>query len=870
MSMDKGSRERAIFGIVALGMVVGIVGHGVREHALPKRAPKLAKAAEMGSFWLDRLTYPTGHFSPSWQAEAAAQLRKVPRGTPDGAHLTRAKVATALDPLRFTPLGPRPLLGGGSGPGGFAGRVNAVVAHPTDEAIAWLGADGGGIWKTTNCCDAATTWRITTDGIPEIRSSAIGDLAIDPNNPDVLYAGTGDLRFGSFSFGANGVLKSSDGGETWQVKGAEVFNPFYPPSANGFPQYQAIGKVAVDPNDSNKVVAGTKTGLFLSYDAGESWTGPCLANGFTAQRQDTTGLLMRDVGASTEIIVAIGTRGFETPVQPNLNQNGANGIWRATMPAAGCPADFVAISRPDNGWPAGTAQGAPTPANPLGRIDLAMAPSDDRVLYAQVAEIDPGSPSILGVWRSADAGMSWTQVQVGDISGAGTQSWYNAGMAVSPTDPNTVFLSALFTFRSTAGGSAFVNTGTTPHVDHHGRAFVAGDPNRLLIGTDGGVYYTADALATPPTWVSLNATLNTIEFYSGGLTANFATAASSGAVGGAQDNSSMVSTWTGGNFGPQAWNVRYGGDGIFATIEPLLGNRWYYSSQSGDIRVTASAQGTATASAAPSAWGGDTKSFLTNFDLYRFGGESSGCPAATGCGRIIAGSNRVWESVTGGVPTSGWKPNSPVLTKGTLGGRSFINQVAYATSTPTVAIAGTNDGNVAIGFNLGQDIAGSANWVNVTGGNAVLPNRPVLDVFLDPADPRVGYAAVGGFDQNTPATPGRIFQVTCTADCATFTWRNVSGNLPNIPANSVIVNPNLPQQVFAGTDWGLFYTNDIEADPVVWRQHAGLPSVMIWDMTYDRGFTTLAVWTRSRGAWVWPLPVVIDDLFADGFEAQGL
>ncbi|HQX24996.1 MAG TPA: hypothetical protein PLE37_08470, partial [Pseudomonadota bacterium] len=98
-------------------------------------------------------------------------------------------------------------------------------------------------------------------------------------------------------------------------------------------------------------------------------------------------------------------------------------------------------------------------------------------------------------------------------------------------------------------------------------------------------------------------------------------------------------------------------------------------------------------------------------------------------------------------------------------------------------------------------------------------------------------------------------------------WRNVSGNLPNIPANSVIVNPNIPRQVFAGTDWGLYYTDDIGADPVVWQKHAGLPSVMVWDLSFDRGFTTLAAWTRSRGAWVWPLPVLSDALFADGFEA---
>ncbi|MGE3105624.1 MAG: WD40/YVTN/BNR-like repeat-containing protein [Lysobacterales bacterium] len=854
-----------------LGMLFGIGGLiaiGLIARPATESSDKSALVADMGDFWVNRATYPTGHYNPAWQVAAATQMRTMASATPAGIDLRRS--LNALDPLQFTALGPRPLV---SGSQATAGRVNVVIGHPGDASIAWLGADGGGIWKTNNCCDANTSWTIKTD-IPTIQASAISDMTLDPNDPNVLYAATGDLRFGSFSFGSNGVLKSTDGGETWVVKGEAEFNPFFPPSAGGFPQYQAIGQVEVDPNDGNKVIVGTKTGLWLSFDGGDQWTGPCLTNTFTSQRQDITGIVLRDNGLSTQIIAAVGTRGFETPVQPDLNQNGANGVYRGTMPASGCPLDFALVSRGDNGWPAGSGGGVPIPTNTLGRIDLAIAPSDSNVIYAQVAKVDAGSPVILGVWRSGDAGDSWQQTTVGDIPGAGTQSWYNAGLTVSPIDPNNVILSAFATFRSSNGGSGWSNLGSVPDVDHHGRSFVASDPNRLLIGTDGGVFYTANAQASPPTWISLNNTLNTIEFYSGGISANFGTANSSGAVGGAQDNSMMVSSWSNGNFAAQSWAVRNGGDGFFGTIEPILGQRWYYSSQNGNIRVTSTAQGTGTVGAAPSGWAADRKSFLTNFDLYRFGGESTGCPAATGCGHIIAGSFRVWESVSGGSPTSSWVPNSPDLTKGTsvpgnLGQRAFINQVAYALSTPTVAIAGTNDGNVAIGFGLGQNLANSATWVALADGNAVLPNRPVLDVFLDPVDPLIGYAAIGGFAANTPGRPGHVYQVTCTAGCASFAWRDVSGNLPDIPANSVIVNPNLPSQVFVGTDWGLFFTDDIDAAVPVWAKHAGLPSVMVWDLTVDRGFTTLAAWTRSRGAWVWPLPTELpnpDVLFRDGFE----
>ena len=203
-------------------------------------------------------------------------------------------------------------------------------------------------------------------------------------------------------------------------------------------------------------------------------------------------------------------------------------------------------------------------------------------------------------------------------------------------------------------------------------------------------------------------------------------------------------------------------------------------------------------------------------------------------------------------------PANQNMTKQTLGNRSFINQVKYSPKWSSQAIVGTNDGNVWIGFNLGTGTPNQANWVNVTGNNTVLPNRPVLGIALDASTPNAtlatGYASIGGFNANTPTTPGHIYQVTCTATCATFTWADKSGNLPDIPADSVIVNPNIPQQVFAGTDWGVYYTDDITvASPTWYRFENGMPHAMIWDLQIDRGATTLSAWTRSRGAYVYPL-----------------
>src|SRR4029077_11990265 len=141
-----------------------------------------------------------------------------------------------------------------------------------------------------------------------------------------------------------------------------------------------------------------------------------------------------------------------------------------------------------------------------------------------------------------------------------------------------------------------------------------------------------------------------------------------------------------------------------------------------------------------------------------------------GCGHLVVGSTRGWETIAGGKATmngeSWYVTNNPTtqnMTKQTLGNRSFINQVKYSPKYQSVAIVGTNDANVWIGFNLCTGVQAQANWVYVTGSNTVLPLRPVVGITLDPSVPSVdvpvGYAAVGGFNANTPTQPGHIFQV---------------------------------------------------------------------------------------------------------------
>ncbi len=918
---------RLLFALLfcSLGILLALTGvmqHDQQYVARAKDMPVLGDKGEdldrLETDWSNRLTYPTGIFNPEWVRQAAEQDETISRGIPAGAQLSRRNSTSALTLSNsgFTALGPAPLhMTGCSGCydyGNTSGRVNSIAIDPTTTTngsiVAYIGTVGGGVWKTTNCCSSTTTWNVLTDS-SLISTTSIDSVVIDPNDHNTIYAGTGDLNYGSFSMGSQGILKSTDGGANWTVLGASVFGAALPEPAGQFPQYQAVGKVRVDPNNSSNIVAGTKTGLYFSYDAGQNWTGPCTTNNFSTQRQDITGLELTNIGGITRIIAAVGVRGFATTVQYNLNQNGANGIYQANMPASGCPASFTPITTNANGWTGlnattGTAYVNSTTGNQIGRIDIAVAPSNSNYIYAQLQAITPQSSCSnangcqLGAYRSTDGGVTWTQIpgstgaSLQDCAASSadySQNWYDQGIAIDPTNPDRAFFDTFeiwFWDGSTPATSALpwndLTCGyNTPnngvHVDQHALAFVPGSSSILLAGNDGGVHGTTNANlttgGTDPTWFNMDTGLNTIEFYSGDISGNFASSATPQADGGAQDNGAASVSFAGSPTGPVQWQNGKGGDGFSGQIDPIgTGSslRFWQGNNGGVLSrcVSNCTASGASWSSKSGGWGSEQQSFILPINLFH-GGIAGGddCPTSGptgGCGHLIAGTTRVWETITGNAAsTVSWYVTNnftaPDLTKESLGNRSFINQVKYSPKFQSVAIAGTNDGNVQIGFNLGTGVGAQATWVNVTGSNAVLPNRPVLGIALDSnaasAAVPTGYAAVGGFNANTPTTPGHVFQVVCTSNCGSFTWNNKTGNLPDVPVDSIIVNPNFLQQVFAGTDFGVYYTDDITvASPIWYRFQNGLPSVMVWDMSIDRGATTLSVWTRGRGAFVWPLP----------------
>ncbi|MEA2573602.1 MAG: hypothetical protein QOH93_900 [Chloroflexia bacterium] len=870
----------------ATGTATGsVAGTDVRNVAVPggsgNEADALAKR-EASDFL--RWGLPGQKLDSKWLLEADKQIAKMPVGIPAGKVVydrSKSKAPFALDPNAMTSLGASPAQSDGCflcfNYGLVSGRVNYIAIDPVVTTTVYLGVSNGGVWKTTNCCSSGTVWTPTTDDAT-VSTLTIDEVIIDPNNHNTIYAATGDFRSVSAARGSQGILRSTDAGANWTVLGEDVFVPF---RNNGLPiggssQYQSVSALEVDPNNSNALIAGTKTGFWMSYDMGDNWTGPCYTNPYTAtagnQRQDNTEIVLRDEGATTTIYYAVGAH-VNNAVSGG---NGANGIYTATMPTSGCPSPWTLITKDTNGWPTGQGNGTGDNAKG-GRIDVAMAPSSPNVLYAAQASIV--NNTLIGIYRTSDSGVSWTLVAtptkfVDCVGGAGLagQAYYDQYLEVDPTNPNYLFYGETDLFRSSNSGqnwrdvSCVYSGGDYIHPDQHDAKYFPGQNDQIMFANDGGIWYSTRAYSVTAALprlpiISLNQTMNTLEFYNGQTTGNFANGNQPGANGGTQDNGSFVNIWEGGqaSLGPEQWDLRIGGDGFFAAIEPVNNQIWYqennssqfWRSTSGPYGVYQNVCGFSTSNC----WANDGRAFATPFDLYEYD-----CPD-TGCTHIILGTYRVWETQNGAQNSTSWYMNSPPLTKSVpaTGWASTpnITQLSYAVSMSTTAIVGTSDGNVQYGFNLGT-VPGSATWVNVTGGNTVLPNRPILDVTTDPVNPLVGYAAVGGFTVATPATPGHVFQVTCSnspTPCASFTWADKTGNLPDLPATAIIANPHYRQQVFVGNDSGLFFTNDIDAATPVWTRFTnGIPNVWVGDLTIDRGFTTLAVWTRNRGLYAWPLP----------------
>ncbi|HKV05580.1 MAG TPA: hypothetical protein VJO53_10795, partial [Candidatus Acidoferrales bacterium] len=742
-------------------------------------------------------------------------------------------------------MGPQPVNEVFSVNGGFptaSGRVTAIAVDPTDATgkTVYIGAAAGGVWKTT---DGGATWTPLTDSQPSL---AVGSITIDPNNHNTIYVGTGEENFSGDAFYGAGILKSSDGGTTWTQLGATTFAHVFGPNSGG----AYIGAIAVQPGNSSIVLAavtfivgGTVGGIYRSADAGVTWA---------EVSAGTPPIGIAATGVVFEPTVVAGTTAIAYAAMGWAGGDAANGIYKST----------------DSGvtW---TKQSGGLPTTKVGRITLGYAPSTSTVtsnatIYAAIADSSVGSNDLLGLFKTTNGGTSWTQL-VATPAFCNHQCWYDLAVGVHPANSNFVVVGGgAFTnnssslFKTTDGGTTWTgstvgtdftrgSTSTRPHVDTHAVVFAAnGATPRLYIGDDGGVWRTDDPTVTPPLWVDDNTQLAITQFYPG---PSAGIADENYGFGGTQDNDTEVFS------GTLDWtNVFACGDGGFTAIDPMIPTTVYTGCDSVANALVQKSVFNGAVLPGPTLTFNPADSGINHGDRMQF------IPPLTidesNPTTLYFGTSFVYQSIDG---ANSWNPISPDLTNGTSG---RITTIDVAHSSSSNVFVGTTDAKVW------ETTTGGAAWNevdNVVPGQ--LPTtREVTAVRSKRGDTTgnivyvtfSGFGSCGGCDGK-----GHIFKTTNAGTA----WKDISGDLPDIPVNDLIVDHQgtpLHDALYIATDVGVFSCPDPEAaTPCTnWTVVGdGLPNSPILGLAMRRSSRILRAATHGRSMWeiqltdVSPLPV---------------
>jgi photosystem II stability/assembly factor-like uncharacterized protein len=583
-------------------------------------------------------------------------------------------VASALA-VEWEELGPAPITNGS-----YTGRVSAIVCSPTNPNRYFVAGCDGGVWRTT---DGGTKWAPLTDHMP---TTAMGALALDPWNENVIYAGSGEANYANHSRYGLGLFKSIDGGDAWvqlaeSVFAGRTFSRIVINPQNTQTLYAAIARAGGFPAlaaAKGHPGADGPVGVFRSDDGGLSWAQ--LAGGLPNQ-------------AATDLAIH--------PTNPNI-------LYAAIGHIFGAPEN--GIYKTVDGGVSWVKLGGGLPTSSVGRISLVIAPSQPGRVYtliARAADAFGGGGSTLGAYRSDDDGGTWTSLPVGSIQA--TYGWYLSVVSVDPTDANTVFMGGLDLFRSTNAGAGWVNV-APPHVDQHAAAWDAA--GRLVVGNDGGVHRSSNL---GNNWVALNDGLGIIQFYAGLSTyptdSNFI-------LGGTQDNGSNRRTTN-----TIFWTQVFGGDGGWTQIDPTSPNRLFVEYQGSGNLYFSSSSGDSFNYSGSGISGGDRNCFLPPYLID-----------PTNPARMLYATHRVYRSLSGGAD---WTPISGDLTGGYP---AAIRSLAMAPSDPNLVYAATNDGRVS------RSTDGGVNFTLIASNIPGWP-RVTREIFVHPGNPLTIYLAVAAFGQ---------------------------------------------------------------------------------------------------------------------------
>lgn len=422
--------------------------------------------------------------------------------------------------------------------GGDAGRINRVRVDPNNSSILYACAPSGGLWKSTN---GGTSWSTTTDQLLGLGTS---DVAIDPTNSNIMYLATGDgdgIDGAITTPSTIGILKSTDGGATWQQTGLH-----YTLQTSG-PSLYTVNEIKINPTNTNIVVAATSFGMYYTNDGGITWTSGQGGNFKSVEFQ---------------------------PGNPSV-------VYATTATLGGSGAKYY---RSTNGGQTFTAITLPS-ATSAGRMQVGVTPAAPADVYVLA---DNGSNyAFLGLWLSTDTGKTFTEQSttpnlLGFSNGTGSdatqgQGWYTLSIAVSPTNANVVLVGGVNVWESTNGGKAWSKisnwTGfgsSYVHADIHSITFAPGSGSTVYCGDDGGVHKTTNVSS----WSDISNGLEIAEQYCIGLSGSNANEW----ITGWQDN--------GTNLANGSWSEVIGGDGMICFIDQTNNNYMYGETYDGSFEAS--------------------------------------------------------------------------------------------------------------------------------------------------------------------------------------------------------------------------------------------------------------------------------------------
>lgn len=691
------------------------------------------------------------------------------------------------------------------GPAFMSGRIADIVIHPTNENVWYVAVGSGGVWKTEN---SGTTWKSIFDGQV---SYSIGCITLDPQNPEIVWVGTGENVGGRHMGYGDGIYKSEDGGKSWKNMGLK--------------KSEHLSKIIIHPTDANTMwvasqgplwSSGGERGVYKSTDGGKTW-------------KRTLGDA-EWVGATDMLI---------DPRNPDL-------LYAATWQRHRTVAGYLgggpgtAIHRSTDGGETWTKLSNGLPGSNMGKIGLAISPQKPDIIYAAI-ELDRRKG---GVYKSENKGTSWKKMS--DAVSGGTGPHYYQELYASPHQFDHLYLANNYMLESFDGGKTFTQMNESEkHVDNHAVAFKNGDPNYILVGCDGGLYESFDKTKN---WKFID-NLPVTQFYK--IAVDDAKPYYY-VYGGTQDNNTQgAPSQTDNTSGIRNsdWFVVLGGDGHQPATEPGNPNIVYAQWQQGNLNRHDRITGENVYIKPQPALGEKTE---------RYNWDAPILVSPHNPKRIYHASQRVWKSDDRG---DSWQVISGDLTKNqeriqtpfygkkqkwdnawdiyAMSSYSTITSLAESPKQEGLLYAGTDDGIIQVT----ED--GGTNWRKVDFSKINgLPNTAfVNDIKADLYDANVVYAV---FDNHKYGDyQPYLFK---SADKGK-TWTDISNNLPDRTLLWRIVqdheNRNL---LFLGTEYGVYFTLD---GAKTWTKlKGGIPNISVRDLAIQKRENDLIAGTFGRGIYI--------------------